>query len=275
MSRTIAVMHEPFNIYQQGFKVFLAIVFAAAISGYFSGLRQAPSRGASPPSDSRDAHATSNSSHKAPRAASYAELRSANLGPNRDFRPSLDELPPPEKINSRKKYPRYSDDDILLALADRAERRAFDGAPPVVPHPITQLGSESCLACHSAGSKVGDSHAPKICHQHLTNCTQCHAEGHRSMEAPPETLASMMAENDFVGLEAPLHGERASRTAPPIIPHTTWMRNDCVSCHGPSGRNAIQTRHPYRQNCMQCHAPTAQLEQQPASAGLRENPLRP
>jgi cytochrome c-type protein NapB len=267
--------HEPFNIYHQGFKVFLAIVFAAAISGYFSGLRQAPTRGASPPEEVHEAHAKSESPHNAPRAAGYTELRKRNLGPNREFRPSLAELPSPEKINSRKKFPRYTDDDILLALADRAERRAFDGAPPVVPHPITQLGSESCLVCHSAGSKIGDRHAPKICHQHLTNCTQCHVEGHRSGEAPPETLASTVGENDFVGLEAPLHGVRASRTAPPVIPHTTWMRTDCVSCHGPSGRNAIQTRHPYRENCLQCHASSAQLEQQPTPATLSENPLRP
>lgn len=269
--RALPMNHETSKAYGQGFKVLLVIVFAAAITGYFSGMRHAPPHDVSarepqakqyvsPPEQTEEA-----STSDAPRAVSYEELGETNLGPNRDFRPSLEGLPPPEKITSRKKFPKYTEEEKRQALDERAERRAFDGAPPVVPHKITQIDSVSCLKCHGEGTKIGDRHASKICHDRMSNCTQCHVEGSANGGPPRETLPNLMGENEFVGLEAPLHGERATRTAPPMIPHTTWMRTDCLSCHGPSGKNAIQTRHPYRQNCNQCHAPSAALDQQPVA----------
>jgi nitrate reductase (cytochrome), electron transfer subunit len=59
--------------------------------------------------------------------------------------------------------------------------------------------------------------------------------------------------------------ERASRRAfdgaPPTIPHSTLMRTDCLSCHGPQGLYGLRTPHPERQSCLQCHAPGAHLDQ--------------
>lgn len=275
----------PARLYQRGFRVFLAIVLAAAVTGFFAGLRHTPTRGAdaqrtyrapapaaaplaaeasapsaadSAPSESSSAPSATGS---APRAVGYSETP-ANLSPNRDFRVTLETLPPPEKITSRKKFPHYTDEEKLEALAQRAERRAFDGAPPVVPHPITQLGNESCLRCHGEGTVIGDRPAPKISHEHLGNCTQCHVEGAGGpptlatpLESLAGALAANLAENTFCGLEAVLHGERAHPRAPPAMPHTTWMRTDCLSCHGPSGHPPLQTRHPYRKDCTKCHTP--------------------
>ena len=67
----------------------------------------------------------------------------------------------------------------LTALADRATNRAYDGAPPTIPHPSEGLYAASCLACHGDGLKVGDRIASKISHAHLSNCTQCHVEKDR------------------------------------------------------------------------------------------------
>jgi nitrate reductase cytochrome c-type subunit len=46
--------------------------------------------------------------------------------------------------------------------------RAFEGAPPLVPH---EIGDEhSCLVCH----RLGENSAPITPHPERTNCVQCH-----------------------------------------------------------------------------------------------------
>ncbi|MFG0317172.1 MAG: hypothetical protein ACF8XB_07865, partial [Planctomycetota bacterium JB042] len=67
-------------------------------------------------------------------AASYADLRTLDLGPNRGFVSRLSTLAstaafgpgdsPPDPARKR------------TALAERAELRAYNGAPPVVPHAV-------------------------------------------------------------------------------------------------------------------------------------------
>ena len=49
---------------------------------------------------------------------------------------------------------------IRKARAERAKRRAFDGAPPVIPHGVRQRTSASCLACHRKGALVNGKLAP-------------------------------------------------------------------------------------------------------------------
>ncbi len=258
---------QPGTAYSQGFKVLLAIVFAAAITGYFSGLRQTPARDSSPrltkPRVYHSPPAANASAERPLAAASYTELRSTNLGPNRHFRPSLESLAPPQPRSPEDQQPPADDDAVERVLAARAGRRAFEGAPPTVPHPITQIGNESCLTCHGPGAKIGDATAPKMCHEPLSNCTQCHVEGTPGGGALGETLPNHLGANEFVALAPAARGERAWPGAPPAIPHTTWMRTDCMSCHGPAGSNAIRTTHPWRQSCTQCHAPSAELDQRP------------
>jgi cytochrome c-type protein NapB len=148
------------------------------------------------------------------------------------------------------------------AVASRAERRAFDGAPPVIPHPVDQRGVPTCLACHSFGKTIRGAVAVPPSHDPLASCTQCHvtAVGPAPGDAPP---GPVLADNAFSGLQAPARGERAWPIAPATIPHATFMREQCDSCHGPSGREPIRTSHPWRQSCQQCHAPSAARDQAP------------
>lgn len=142
------------------------------------------------------------------------------------------------------------------ALDQRKKNRAFNGSPPTIPHPIDQRSDKSCLACHGDGARTKSLRIPQMSHQLLANCTQCHVESN-----PRHMAAFSFCENDFAGLAAPTGGPRAFEGAPPQIPHTTWMRSDCLSCHGYAGQQGIRTTHPWRKNCQQCHTPSASLDQ--------------
>jgi len=160
--------------------------------------------------------------------------------------------------------------DKNFALELRRLNRAFNGAPPTVPHSIDQMSSESCMLCHEQGFKLSTLRASKMSHQFLSECTQCHVENN-----PTHQPASLFGETTFVGLPPPKEGPRAYTGAPPQIPHTTWMRVECLSCHGPNGAHGIRTTHPWRQDCQQCHAVASSLEQsQPDSIPAFLPPLR-
>ncbi len=143
-----------------------------------------------------------------------------------------------------------------FALSMRQKNRAFNGAPPTIPHPITELSAESCVACHLNGSFSTTLRIPKMSHTLLSNCTQCHVG-----TASPDMPNAMAIANHFVGLPAPESGPRAFLGAPPQIPHATFMRTDCLSCHGDTSYRGLRTTHPWRQNCQQCHTPSSALEQ--------------
>jgi nitrate reductase cytochrome c-type subunit len=142
------------------------------------------------------------------------------------------------------------------SLEERAALRAFNGAPPVIPHSVDQLELSSCAACHREGLAAANFSIPRMSHKFLVNCLQCHAP-------PAQTWSEkhIEIENLFDGVEAPLEGERAWPGAPPTVPHSTQMRSNCISCHGPGGKKGLRTSHPERQNCLQCHAPSARLDQ--------------
>lgn len=185
-------------------------------------------------------------------APSYAAIANAPLGPNRNFRSALATLvarPLPEP-------PKALDPDArTTALTERMQRRAYDGAPPVIPHPITSRKVDSCLACHRDGIAMADHVAPRIPHQAYSSCTQCHVES-----ASSHFMDQPTAGNTFAGFFAPPLSHRAALGAPPVIPHATAMRIDCVACHGLLGREGLRTTHPERQNCLQCHATAASLD---------------
>jgi len=151
--------------------------------------------------------------------------------------------------------------DKLESLAQREERRAFNGAPPTIPHTIDQYTSRGCMACHGEGLRSKSIRASKMPHPFYANCTQCHIE----QEATFST-ATLVVENSFIGLQAPTAGSRAFATAPPVIPHSTWMREDCLSCHGRTAAPGMKSTHPWRTNCQQCHAPKAELNRVPFAA---------
>jgi len=136
----------------------------------------------------------------------------------------------------------------------RAERRAYDGAPPTMPHP--DPGAE-CAACHDGdGQATGAAFAPPSPHVGTSEeaatrrCRQCHV-----FVATDGTFV----DSRFVGLPQNLRrGGRATPGAPPTIPHRLQMRTNCVACHaGPGAREEVRTPHPERTRCRQCHVPVA------------------
>ncbi len=198
-------------------------------------------------------------------AAAYSEMRQAELGSIAQSKPSL------ERIHSGNEYQRCischnphtagvkpNEQDKLESLAIRASRRAFNGAPPVIPHAIERTNDAACYACHGEGALVGQRVANRMSHGPLPNCLQCH------VAPPPQPFANVepVVANSFVGLPAPIAGERAFPGAPPVIPHSTWMRERCLSCHGGVvGWPGLEVTHRWRTNCVQCHASSATLEQ--------------
>jgi len=235
-----------------------------AVSGYFMGLQQTGSRISlsrsieMPTADSlaRSAAMT----NAVPGIVSYAQIDRKKLGPNAGFSSHVSTLIKPGAVVIASTN--VTDKQRAESLAQRQARRAFDGAPPVVPHPIPQDSTAACLACHGNGMAIKDRVAPKISHAHYGGCTQCHVPARTGprITSDPMLLAAL-ADNVFAGALAPTKGERAYPTAPPTIPHSTLMRSDCNSCHGPTGLFGLRTPHPDRQSCTQCHAPNAGLDQ--------------
>ncbi len=159
---------------------------------------------------------------------------------------------------------------VKSAAHVRAERRAYDGAPPTVPH---QDFGARCSACHNEqGQSVsGIGFAPASPHEDTDKaggtirCRQCHVF---------VTDGSLFVDSEYEPLKQDLrYGGRATPGAPPTIPHRTLMRENCVACHdGPGAREEVRTSHPERWRCSQCHVPAATGDEfgRALGAGLTE-----
>ena len=133
----------------------------------------------------------------------------------------------------------------------RADRRAYDGAPPVIPH--KPLGA-ACTTCHTSTGMQIPNHGFAPANPHLgtsfaaatENCRQCHLF---------ETTKTVFAESEYEPLRQDLSpGDRLYPGAPPVIPHQILIRENCQACHvGPAARPEIRCTHPQRTNCVQCH----------------------
>ena len=227
------------------FTVLLVVVVAVSIGGFAVGIRPA----LDPPATSFPArHEASGSTGHALPSVPYALLIERRNRPDAPLSSNLSLL--------RKGLPdvntpvQQTEQQRSEAIQARAQRRAFDGAPPVIPHPIDQQSSAACLSCHNKGLVVGAKVAPVLSHAPYANCVQCHAEA-----AGPFGPSSLQVANAFAGIKRAGRGLRAWAGAPPTIPHHIWMRESCASCHGVSGRPGIKTTHPNRGNCVQCHVP--------------------
>ncbi len=137
----------------------------------------------------------------------------------------------------------------------RADRRLYDGAPPVIGH--GDFGADCATCHHSQGISVaGVGFAPASPHEDTreevatTRCRQCHVFANTT---------EIFAESDFVGFRQDLRsGGRLYDGAPPTIPHKILMRENCAACHtGPAARTEIATSHPERTRCRQCHVPVS------------------
>ena len=230
--------------------LFLVAVIGIAFVGFFVGIRQGTPV-SEPPEPER---ADRPRDPEAIPATSYVDFDRRTHGPNRDWSSVLGDLEQPDVDFFA--MPQRTEAERRAVLAARAERRAYKGAPPTVPHPVDQMSAASCMACHGEGLQIGEVRASRMSHDFMTNCTQCHVE-----QQSPDLRSYTLADNHFQPLEEPLGGERAWHGAPPTIPHSTFMREDCLACHGPQGSEPIRTTHPWQTNCMQCHAPSAALDQ--------------
>ncbi len=161
-----------------------------------------------------------------------AVMTSCNSGPDRD---SVPDHPGATKTSA----------------TERALRRGYDGAPPVIPH---ESFESTCTECHNREgvSVPGVGFSPPSPHEAtsgmsaISRCEQCHVFRHT------ETL---FAENRFAGLNQDLRrGQRLNPEAPPVMPHSVFMRENCIACHsGAAAREPIRTTHPERVRCRQCH----------------------
>ncbi len=192
-------------------------------------------------------------------ATDYAQMHHLTHARGKQWRTTLDWL----ATNAKRKEVSIPLPEIKItpaeksfALARRAKNRAFSGAPPTVPHSVSQTSARACIACHGEGLKSETLRISKMSHQFLSNCTQCHVESN------PEHMQSIdFGETSFVGLPESTSGHRAFDGAPPQVPHSVWMRADCSSCHGFTGAQGIRSTHPWRTSCLQCHALTSKLDQ--------------
>lgn len=142
---------------------------------------------------------------------------------------------------------------VARTTGERATTRAYDGAPPPVPHDAT-LGT--CTTCHTdegaaiagVGVAPASPHGGAAAAGLMQRCRQCHVS--------VQTGALFVA-SSFTGLaQGPWKGSRATPGAPPTIPHPLQLRENCLSCHGgPAAREEIRTTHPERVRCRQCHVP--------------------
>ncbi|MBL9135587.1 MAG: hypothetical protein JNK85_06945 [Verrucomicrobiales bacterium] len=254
-------------------KVALAAMLVTAASGYFMGLRQ--TTGNTPRAvQAADLHPQTAPFPKdgVPKIVEYRRMGEARLGPNAGWTNHLSKLQTQAPKSLSPGIP-ADELDRLRAVQWRASRRAFDGAPPVIPHPVEQQTVDSCLVCHQEGRAIRDRVAPRLSHPVYGNCTQCHVPDRNSsiagMEGP--ALAPTFGDNLFVGLSSSGRGGRAWPGAPPVIPHSTMMRSECLSCHGPLGLNGLRTPHPERSQCQQCHVPQNGMDDTPlATAGFTQ-----
>ena len=163
-------------------------------------------------------------------------------------------IPSEEGVFERSHYAlEYSimplDDDHQRDLNKYYGNRAFYGAPPSIPHPVSEgnIGSKQCLKCHENGGFVQkfNAYSPVTPHPEKINCLQCHV---------PNKTEELFVGTSWKRSTGPQIGHQALLGSPPIIPHQIQLRENCLSCHaGPSAAKEIRTTHPNRVNCRQCH----------------------
>lgn len=146
-----------------------------------------------------------------------------------------------------------NDPEHERTLKEYYGQRAFNGAPPSIPHTVENersMGENRCLKCHGNGGYVTkfEAYAPVTPHPEMVNCRQCHVS---------VNTTSLFVETNFTKGTTPTTGVNSALVGgPPIIPHPLQMRENCLSCHaGPSAPKEIRVSHPDRINCRQCHVP--------------------
>lgn len=140
-------------------------------------------------------------------------------------------------------------EEKIVDYDQRAILRAYYTAPPVIPHDVENRDPKDCLRCHLNVTKLDDGRvAMKTPHPQFYSCVQCHVIN-ISSDKKKES-------NRWQGLKEPKRGDRWVTLSPPTIPHRLFLRENCLSCHGPDNPDTkMRTTHPERTSCLQCHVP--------------------
>jgi len=128
-------------------------------------------------------------------------------------------------------------------------RRAYPGAPPVIPHEVIVDGviNDDSLDCHEDGGFMPeyDAYTPITPHPEMENCRQCHVA---------QVVEGLFVDTDWAESILPKRGRQEIPGGPLLIPHSLQMRENCLACHaGSQAVVEIKTSHPERENCLQCH----------------------
>lgn len=134
------------------------------------------------------------------------------------------------------------------------QRRAYPGAPPVVPHPVDPEinRTQACNVCHEKGGFTPrfNAYVPVTPHPQYRNCLQCHAQTAQNQ------VSGVFVESDWLSVRPPVLHRPALPGNPPPMPHGLQLRDNCLACHaGPAAIAPVRTGHPDRLNCQQCHVP--------------------
>jgi len=152
--------------------------------------------------------------------------------------------------------------------------RAYPGAPPRVPHGLTEeeFRGTQCNACHVRGGWVSrfGAFAPVTPHPEMSACLQCHVPqdelvGVARPSSPdavvcmqchidPDASPSLFVPTDWRTTPRPELDRQALDGSPHVVPHDVQSRDNCLACHGgPAAIDEIRTDHPERAECVQCH----------------------
>mgnify|MGYP001190301421 CR=1 FL=1 len=152
--------------------------------------------------------------------------------------------------------------------------RAYPGAPPRIPHPLTgeEFRTDACRTCHERGgySRRFAAYVPVTPHPERGICLQCHVGvdsvmGVADAGADPNSRCPLCHGPSGGAPRAdatltwpttiwPTLSPKTPDRAPPPIPHDLQFRENCLTCHaGPAAVAEIRTAHPDRASCRQCH----------------------
>ncbi|GAB4209365.1 MAG: hypothetical protein OHK0013_28700 [Sandaracinaceae bacterium] len=241
-------------------QIVAALVIGVAFMGFFTGTR---SGGAPVVWGAAEEPAIAAPASPAPSHAMLGTEEWRWMGARQ--RAALAAMRGPEPGEAGHEQPAASETERAEALAARARLRAYDGAPPRIPHPAPTRGALPCMSCHAEGLRLATLRAPVMSHEESALCVTCHVQEEAPVPGAEEALRTgPPIDTTFVGLEAPHGGPRAWDGAPPVIPHPTQMRERCASCHGALA-GGLRASHPYRQSCVQCHAVSATFDLRPSA----------
>jgi len=192
----------------------------------------------------------------------YTDSEEALLTPGQRPRPTISvEAGVFERSSLGLLYKDRENIESKRTLGEYYSRRAYPGAPPVIPHEIfdeASFGGKGCLSCHANGDYVPrlKAYAPVTPHPEMASCRQCHVAGEKRDRA-------LLVASTFSHESPPALHQAAMPGAPPPIPHALEMRNNCLACHGgPGAPREVRTTHPERSNCRQCHVTSGAVEEE-------------